>query len=223
MKKVFFAIALILIIPMLALSQQKDTLIVKDSTGKVIASSKVHKRGILGSWKDSTGKRSFEPRKAAIYSAILPGLGQFYNKKYWKVPIAWAAVGIPIYTYFDNKLFYNRIRYALTVIDIGAGNPGYDDALAEVHSSLLSLVKNQQSASLLSYRNEFRKNMDYSILFTLLFWGLNVVDATVDAHLKGFNVNDNLSMHIKPALISNQAIGVSILFNFTDNRTKAIP
>jgi uncharacterized protein DUF5683 len=223
MKKVFFAIAIILIIPMLALSQQKDTLIVKDTTGKIIASAKVHKRGILGSWKDSAGNRSFEPRKAAIYSAILPGLGQIYNKKYWKVPLAWAAVGIPIYTYFDNKLYYNRIRYALTVIDIGVGEPGYDDALLEVHSSLLSLVKNQQSASLLSYRNEFRKNMDYSILFTLLLWGLNVVDATVDAHLKGFNVNDNLSMQVKPTLISNQAIGVSLLFNFTDNRTKAIP
>lgn len=223
MKKVFFAIAIILIIPMLALCQQKDTLVVKDTTGKIIASSKVHKRGILGSWKDSTGKRSFEPRKAAIYSAILPGLGQFYNKKYWKVPLAWAAVGIPIYTYFDNKMFYNRLRYALSVVEIGAGNPGYDDALAEVHSSLLSLVKNNQSQSLLNYRNEFRKNMDYSILFTLLLWGLNVIDATVDAHLKGFNVNDNLSMQVKPALISNQTIGVSLLFKFTDNRTKAIP
>jgi hypothetical protein len=223
MKKVFFAIAITLIIPMLALSQQKDTLIVKDTTGKIIARSKVHKRGILGSWRDSTGNRSFEPRKAAIYSAILPGLGQFYNKKYWKVPLAWAAVGIPIYTYFDNKLFYNRLRYALSVVEIGAGNPGYDDALESVHSSLLSLVKNGQKQSLLNYRNEFRKNMDYSILFTLLFWGLNVIDATVDAHLKGFTVNDNLSMQIKPALLSNQTIGVSILFKFNDNRTKAIP
>ncbi len=223
MKRVFFVIAITLIIPMLALSQQKDTLIVKDTTGKIIASSKVHKRGILGSWKDSTGKRSFEPRKAAIYSAILPGLGQFYNKKYWKVPLAWAAVGIPIYTYFDNKLFYNRLRYALSVVEMGTADPGYADALESVHSSLLSLVNNGQKSSLLNYRNEFRKNMDYSILFTLLFWGLNVIDATVDAHLKGFNVNDNLTLQVKPALISNQAIGVSLLFKFNDNRTKAIP
>src|SRR5688572_5134582 len=130
MKKVFFAIAIILIIPMLALSQQKDTLIVKDTTGKVVASSKVKKRGILSVWRDSTGKRTYEPRKAAIFSAIMPGLGQIYNRKYWKVPIVYAAIGIPIYTYFDNKMWYNRTRYALSVLAIGSGNPGYDDALA---------------------------------------------------------------------------------------------
>lgn len=204
---------------MLASAQQKDSLIVKDTTGKIIASSRVRK----GIWRDSVGNRTYSPRKAAIYSAIFPGLGQIYNKKYWKVPIVYAAIGIPIYTFFDNKQWYNRTRYALSVVEIGAGNPGYDDALESVHPELLSLTKAGQSNSLLNYRNDFRKNMDYSILFTLLFWGLNVVDATVDAHLKGFNVNDNLSMQVKPAILSNQAIGVSILFKFNDNRPKTIP
>jgi len=204
---------------MLASAQQKDSLIVKDSTGKIIASSRVRK----GIWRDSAGNRTYSPRKAAIYSAVFPGLGQIYNKKYWKVPIVYAAIGIPIYTFFDNKQWYNRTRYALSVVEIGTGNPGYDDALESVHPELLSLTKAGQRNSLLNYRNDFRKNMDYSILFTLLFWGLNVVDATVDAHLKGFNVNDNLSMQVKPAILSNQAIGVSILFKFTDNRPKTIP
>ena len=58
--------------------------------------------------------------------------------------------------------------------------------------------------------------MDYSILFTLLFRGLNVVDATVDAHLKGFNVNDNLAMQIKPAILGPRSIGVSLVFKFAD-------
>jgi uncharacterized protein DUF5683 len=65
--------------------------------------------------------------------------------------------------------------------------------------------------------------MDYSILFTLLFWGLNVVDATVDAHLKGFNVNDNLTLQVKPALLSNSTVGVSLVFKFDKNAPKAIP
>lgn len=204
---------------MLALSQQKDTLIVKDTTGTIMASSKV-KHGI---WRDSTGKRTFQPRKAAIYSAILPGLGQIYNKKYWKVPIVYTAIGIPIYAYFYNKNWYNRTRYALTVASMDHTSQEYTDALLTVNSELVPLVEGTKTNSLLNYRNDFRKNMDYSILFTLLFWGLNVVDATVDAHLKGFNVNENLSMQVKPAIISNQAIGISLLFKFTDNRPKAIP
>lgn len=216
MKHVFIVIAIILTLPKLAVSQHKDTLIVKDSTGKVVASSKVRK----GLWRDSAGNRTFEPRKAAIYSAICPGLGQIYNKKYWKVPIAWAAVGIPIYTFFDNKKWYNRLRYALQVGDMDPTDPTYNDALAQVDSKLQKFVVGGRSDVLLNWRNEYRKNMDYSILFTLLFWGLNVVDATVDAHLKGFNVNDNLTMQVKPALLSNSTVGVSLVFKFDKNGPK---
>jgi hypothetical protein len=215
MKHVFFVIAITLIIPTLALSQQKDSLIVKDTTGKVVAGSKVKK----GFWRDSTGKRTYEPRKAAIYSAIIPGLGQIYNRKYWKVPIVYAAVGIPIYTFLDNRRWYNRTRYALAVVS-SPNFPNNTDSIDAVHSQLQPLVKNGQASSILNYRNEFRKNMDYSILFTLLFWGLNVVDATVDAHLKGFNVNDNLTMQVKPVILSTQSIGVSVVFKFADNHSK---
>lgn len=224
MKHVSFVIAIILTIPMLALSQQKDSLIVKDTTGKVVASSRVKKGGALYDFMhDSTGARSFEPRKAAILSAILPGLGQAYNKKYWKIPIAWAAVGIPIYTYFDNRRWYRKTQYALSVIDAGQSDPNYQNMLAAVDPKLQYFVVNNKEPSLTNYRNEFRKDMDYSILFTLLFWGLNVVDATVDAHLKGFNVNDNLTLQIKPAIVSPQSIGVSLVFKLADNRPKAIP
>jgi hypothetical protein len=224
MKHVSFIIAIILTLPMLALSQQKDSLIVKDTTGKVVASSRVKKGGFLHDFMhDSTGARSFEPRKAAILSAILPGLGQAYNKKYWKIPIAWAAVGIPIYTFFDNQRWYHKTQYALTVIDVDPNDPSYQGMLDQVDPKLQYFVINKKEPSLTNYRNEFRKDMDYSILFTLLFWGLNVVDATVDAHLKGFNVNDNLSMQIMPAIVTPQSIGVSLVFKFADNRPKAIP
>lgn len=216
MKHVFIVIAIILTLPALAVSQHKDTLNVKDSTGKVVASSKVRR----GLWRDSAGNRTFEPRKAAIYSAIMPGLGQIYNKKYWKVPIVWTAVGIPIYTFFDNKKWYNRIRYALEVTTIAPTDPGYTEALEKVDPKLQKFVVNGRDQTLLNYRNDYRKNMDYSILFTLLFWGLNVVDATVDAHLKGFNVNDNLTMQVKPALLSNSTVGVSLVFKFDRNGPK---
>jgi hypothetical protein len=219
MKHVIFVVTIILTTTTLAVSQQKDTLIVKDTTGKVVAKTK---KGLFSLWRDSAGNRTFEPRKAAIYSAILPGLGQIYNKKYWKVPIVYAAVGIPIYTFFDNRTWYNRIRYALDVYSAGPTDPNYNEMLEQVHPKLQNWVITGRSETLLNYRNDFRKNMDYSILFTLLFWGLNVVDATVDAHLKGFNVNDNLSMQVKPALLSNNTVGVSLIFKFDNNRSKAI-
>jgi len=211
MKQFFFVIVLILTIPMLSLAQHKDSLIVKDTSGKVVASHKVKK----GLWRDSAGNRVYSPRTAAIYSAILPGLGQVYNKKYWKVPIVYAAVGIPVYTFFDNMRWYKRTKYALAVVS-SSNFPNNTDSINDVNSQLKSLVQGGQTNSILNYRNQFRKNMDYSILFTLLFWGLNVVDATVDAHLKGFNVNDNLTMQVKPAILSTQAIGVSIVFKFSD-------
>lgn len=223
MKKVFFVIAIILIVPMLVLAQQKDSSIVKDATGN-ITTSKKSKKGIWNfSWRDSAGHRTYEPRRASIYSAIIPGLGQVYNRKYWKVPLVYTAIGIPVYYFFDNKQWYNRTRYAIAVSDGTGSGQAWEDSLANVHPALQTLVRDKQTNSLLNYRNEFRKNMDYSILFTLLFWGLNIVDATVDAHLKGFNVNDNLSMQVKPVILANQSIGLSFVFKFTDNRSKAIP
>jgi hypothetical protein len=75
--------------------------------------------------------------------------------------------------------------------------------------------RNLSTPAILSYRNSFRQNVDYSVLFFILFWGLNVVDATVDAHLKGFNVDDNLSLQIKPGFseMANTA-GISLVLNF---------
>src|SRR5687768_13216161 len=218
MTKVLLFIALALTLPLFAAAQRKDSLIVKDSSGNITIGNKPDTSRPVKA--DSVTKRKHSPRQAAIRSAILPGLGQIYNRKYWKVPIVYAAIGIPIYTFFDNRRWYNRTRYALTVLSNGPNDPDYADNLAKVHSQLQYFVENSKEPSLLNYRNEFRKNMDYSILFTLLFWGLNVVDATVDAHLKGFNVNENLSMQVKPAILSTQSIGVSVVFKFADKHSK---
>jgi hypothetical protein len=212
MIKVLLAICCIVAAPVLSLAQEKDTLIVKDTTGTVVAPKPVQKTELKS---DSSTKRTFSPRKAALYSAVLPGLGQIYNKKYWKVPIVYAAVGIPIYLFFDNKRWYDRTRYAISVVS-SSNFPNNADSIEAVHSQLRSLVDHKRTDALLNYRNEFRKDMDYSILFTLLFWGLNIIDATVDAHLKGFNVSDNLSLKIKPVIPSPQSVGVALVLNFRD-------
>src|SRR5271168_2553652 len=92
---------------------------------------------------DSLGPKKHDPRKATIRSAIFPGLGQIYNRKYWKIPIVWAAVGIPAGTYFINRAWYQRCQYALSVID-NYEALGYttipDSAVAKVYPKLQLFV-----------------------------------------------------------------------------------
>jgi len=171
--------------------------------------------------KDSSyKKKTRDPHKATLYSAIVPGLGQIYNKKYWKLPIVYAAIGIPVYTYFYNKEWYQKTQYALDVTINGSTG----DSLAAVDPKLLPLVEAGATNSLINYRNEFRKNQDYSVLFFLLFYGLQIVDATVDAHLKDFNVNNDLSFHIKPGFVPgpNMTASISLVFDIHKGKPKLL-
>lgn len=143
--------------------------------------------------KDSVAKRVFIPRVAAIRSAILPGLGQIYNKKYWKLPIVYGVLGTTAAIFFYNLKYYKLTRFAYNV--------KYNMRANFTDSSLFSQIdpnlKPLSEESLVYYRDQFRRNIDYSVLFFIIFWGLNVVDATVDAHLKSFDVSPNLSLRFK--------------------------
>lgn len=178
-------------------TQYNDTTIVKTSTGTdTLVKKKVH-----------------SPRTATLRSLAIPGWGQAYNKKYWKIPIVYGAIGFPGYLFFYNRTWYNRTRYALSVVV----NEQTEDpvARAKVHQDLLALVDRKAQGSLVDYRNQFRRDMDYSILFTILMWGLNVVDATVDGHLKGFDVSDDLSLSVKPSSLSGTMTpGLSLVVHF---------
>ena len=158
-------------------------------------------------------------RRATLYSAILPGAGQFYNKKYWKIPIVWAAIGIPAYFYFDNKKIYNEAQYALVVTINGSKG----DSLNNVSPDFLPLVQSGNTTAIINYRDEARKNQDYSVLFFLLFYGLNIVDATVDAHLKDFNVNSDLSFRIKPMIIPGPTPSAGITLAFDIHKPRPRP
>ena len=182
-------------------TQYNDTAVLKSKTGKdsVVVKKKVH-----------------SPRKATLRSLIIPGWGQIYNKKYWKLPLVYAAIGTPAYTFTFNRKWYNKTKYALSIVanDRYTG-PGAEDSLSKVDPALRFLVDQKEQGALVNYRNEYRRDMDYSILFTLLMWGLNVVDATVDAHLKGFDVGDELSLRIKPSVMPNTMTpALSLVVNF---------
>ena len=181
---------------------------------------------------DSATKRVRNPRRATLYSTFFPGLGQFYNRKYWKVPIVWAAVGIPAYTFFYNRSWYNKCQKAISIIDTysSQGLPVPDSLFGTVDPKLRTFMQAGDENSLRSYRNEYRKDEDYSVLFFLLFWGLNIVDATVDAHLASFDVGNNLSFRFdqpSPNAIvmgpMGTGMGISLVVDFHKARYKPLP
>jgi hypothetical protein len=143
------------------------------------------------------------PSKAAFYSGILPGLGQIYNKKYWKAPIVWGGLGISVYSYSFNQGKYHEYRNA------------YKDLLAgkELTGELAGLDADR----LIRAQKFHQRNRDLSALVTIGIYLLNIVDANVDAHLKQFNVDDNLSLH--PALQQNSIdnkynLGLTLSYKF---------
>ena len=172
----------------------KDTLIIASDTG-------IKKKSA-----DTTKKVRSNAGKAALRSAILPGLGQIYNKKYWKVPIVYGILAIPISTFRYNSTWYNKTRFAYTtrVTNDSANFPNIAPELQPLSSSSLKL-----------YRNEFRKGMDFSILGFLLLWGVNIIDATVDGHLKSFDISDELSLRVVPTISPGIGqMGITATLNF---------
>jgi Family of unknown function (DUF5683) len=178
--------------------------------------------------KDSTKKRNtnifskpdpakaYNPRIATYRSAILPGWGQATNKKYWKIPIVYAALGTTAYIFFRNVKQYNEAKNAYTnAIDNDTSN---NYLIPQPYFSVLN-----QPERIRTFRNQVRQNVDYTVLFFILFWGLNVVDATVDAHLKTFDVSDDLSLQIKPGYsqLANTN-GISIVLNIHPKNLKGL-
>lgn len=193
--KIFLIFFLLLSVQSLWAQQNEDTLILKnnipDSSGVNVLKS------------DSVLAPQFNPKVATIRSLILPGWGQAYNKKYWKIPIIYGALGVTTGVFFYNLKTYKQLRDAVIYKTAGQDN------LIEPK------FRNLPLESLRGYRNAVRQDIDYSVLFFLLFWGLNVVDATVDAHLKSFDVSPDITLKLKPTFaMPNNGPGISFVFLF---------
>ncbi|HEU4573829.1 MAG TPA: DUF5683 domain-containing protein [Chitinophagaceae bacterium] len=162
-------------------------------------------------------KKVYSPRSAAIRSAILPGLGQIYNKKYWKLPIIYGALGTCAGIFIYNLKNYHDTRFAYQA-KYKAGPPLLDSTdYFKIRPELQPL----SLESLRFYRDQFRRDIDYSALVFMLLWGLNVVDATVDAHLKSFDVSPELTLKIKPGYspMANTS-GLSLVLSIRDNHAR---
>ncbi|MGB5417612.1 DUF5683 domain-containing protein [Algibacter sp.] len=156
---------------------------------------------------------ALSPAKAAFYSAILPGLGQAYNKKYWKIPIVYGAIGTGIYFYIDNNKEYNRYRDAYKSRLAGYTN---DEFYLDSQGNQLSTPR-VTTAKLEDAQQFYRRNKEISLLVTLGFYALNIIDANVDAHLLQYNVDENLSLapHYKfNEFDAKSNVGLTLNFKF---------
>lgn len=147
---------------------------------------------------DTNRIKKHSPKVATKRSLILPGWGQAYNREYWKIPIVWGALGTAAGFWIYNNTWYKRTRFAFTIVaDTSRAArlryPEIDKRLMYNDTTPLS------AQSLQFYRNTFRRDRDYSLLYFLAIWALNVADATVFAHLKEFDVSDDLSLKVVPA------------------------
>ncbi len=153
---------------------------------------------------ESYAKR-YDPRKAMLYSAVLPGMGQTYNKKYWKLPIVYGGFAVLIYVvdaYQDQYLTYRQDLFYVVneKPPTGLGTTGYNE------DQLRQLV------------NQARRERDYFLILSSMWYALQFVDAHVDAHLKEFEVNPRMQVRLEPmmenTMLTGRSTGVRLSLRF---------
>lgn len=176
----------------------------KDSTNVKIKDIKVNRK-----IKTTQGiYNPLSPSKAAFYSAIFPGMGQAYNKKYWKTPIVWGALAIPTYYYQLNNSDYKRYRRAYKLRKNGLQDE-FTDSFGDTSVSIETLETAQK---------QLKQNRDMSLLTGVILYVLQIVEASVNAHLIQFNTDDNISFKpailIDPIRIETPTVGLTIKYSF---------
>ncbi|WP_439882474.1 DUF5683 domain-containing protein [Pontibacter sp. MBLB2868] len=146
-----------------------------------------------------------KPAKAALFSAIIPGAGQIYNKAYWKVPIIYATGGVLGYFLIDNNSKYQDFREALNKRNRDSSDVYINNFIYGLYQYKGNNVQTQRGTENLRYSRDFyRRNRDLTILISILAYGLNIAEAYVHAHLKEFDVSEDLSIRIQPDLLPAQ-------------------
>lgn len=161
---------LLFFLSIVSFSQVENDSISKTLPNELVAAEKVVRKPL----------DALAPSRAAFYSAILPGLGQAYNKKYWKVPIAVGGIAAGIYFYQRNDKEYNRYRDAYKRRLAGFEDDEFFDRVTD--------------GGLISAQKTLKQNKELSLLITIGIYALNIIDANVDAHLLQYNMDENLAL-----------------------------
>jgi len=169
--------------------------------------------------KEATQENVHSPKKATIYSAILPGLGQAYNKKYWKIPLVYIGFGTIGYFIGWNNNNYQISKHAYK--DLTDNNPDtkfYETLDAYKYYDLSNATSKANFIDGLDKRQQYyRRNRDMLVITMAGFYGLQIIDASVDAHLFNFDMSDDLSLNWQPSMLNfnNERIYcINFTFNF---------
>jgi hypothetical protein len=163
----------------------------KIDSNEVKAPASVHSvdsASATNSSPDTINIKKHSPLVAGLASAILPGAGQFYNKKYWKIPILYVGAAVDIYFIVTNLKNYNEFRQAY-IANIN-GDSGTTNPYAFIYSA----------SDLLSIQAYYQKYYDLSIIIGGVIYAINILDAIVDAHLFYYDISDKLSMSVTPTV-----------------------
>lgn len=160
---------------------------------------------------DTMRTKKHSPRFAAISSAIIPGTGQLYNKKYWKTPII-IGVGLGAYVRYEH---YNTLFFQ------------YKNAYNNLKSNkevTTPFLQNKSSDELYFFMDKYRRKKELTLIYSLVFYAANIIDAYVDAYLLDYDVSENLSLRCEPSIMAinptkpdtfdNKAYGVNFQLYF---------
>lgn len=145
---------------------------------------------------DTLSLNIHSPKKAAIFSAVLPGLGQAYNHKYWKIPIIYAGLGVLGYFIHQNYSEYQKFKEAY-IWKIGNDTVPIDNDY---------IYKYETADQLKRGKDYYLRNFELTCILTGVWYVLNILDATVDAHLMDYEINEDLSLHIQPGISTQNLV-----------------
>lgn len=143
----------------------------------------------------------FQPnaKRAGLFSALVPGFGQIYNRQYWKAPIVYALMGTTTYMAVTKNTEYQRYRKAYIA---RLSNPNADDEFKNILTT----------TAIKQYQDEARQSADMMVVFTVIGYAGQIIEAISGAHLKNFDVSKDLSLKINPAIISPFNVpGISLI------------
>lgn len=157
------------------------------------------------------------PRKATLYSAVLPGLGQIYNRKYWKVPIVYG--GFATLGYFINFNNDEYVKYRQAYSDIIDDDPNTISYIKLVSdpNRLKDDKISQLTENLRKAKDYWRRNRDLVVIGTAVFYAVNIIDASVDAHFFNFDISDDLTINWVPVPVmcmDNKLMGLHCRITF---------
>ena len=203
----------------LAFQKTEAQNVVFDTVGNTVitADTVVKPQKSAKSAKTVKAKKPHSPTKATIMSTCLPGLGQIYNRKWWKVPIVYAGLGglgyLAYSNYSESQSYLHAYEYKTGDLPEGATLTQYETDLANKYAD----------SQLKTYKDSYQRDFELYTIFLVAWYGLNILDACVDAHLYTYDISDDLSLSIDPYLKPVETpvlmpqyaqVGLSFKFNF---------